>query len=468
VTARKAKIVCTIGPASDDAATIEALVRAGMDVARLNFSHGDAAAHERRFRTIRAAADRAGRPVAILQDLQGPKIRTGRMRGGEVLLRAGDEVTITTRDVEGDAGRFGTTYAGLPADVEVGQPVLLADGRIRLEVLERRPPDELRARVRIGGPLKSSQGINLPGTRVSAPSLTDKDRRDLALGLALGVDYVALSFVRSAADVRAAKALVGDTPLVAKIEKPEALGELDEIAAEADALMVARGDLGVELPLEQVPLEQKAVIERTNAAAKVPIVATEMLESMIERSRPTRAEVSDIANAILDGAGAVMLSAETASGRYPVEAVATMDAVIREVERSARFRALPSPVLARSESFPLAVARATVAAADQLGVATVVALTETGRTARLISEHRPSSCGILGLSADPRTLRRMALYWGVEPLAIPAFRDPEEMLRIVSDAVLATGIARCGETVVIASGFPGRQDETHQMTLHKL
>ena len=468
MTARKAKIVCTLGPASDTAETIEALGRAGMDVARLNFSHGSAADHERRLRLVRAAADRVGRPVAVLQDLQGPKIRTGRMRGGEVLLRAGDEVTITTADVEGDASRFATTYAGLPGDVEVGQPVLLADGRLRLEVLEKRSATELRARVAVGGPLKSQQGINLPGTRVSAPSLTEKDRADLELGLAMGVDFVALSFVRSADDVLAAKALLGDTPLVAKIEKPEALADLDRIADAADALMVARGDLGVELPLEQVPLTQKAVIERTNAATKVAIVATEMLESMIEKPRPTRAEVSDVANAILDGAGAVMLSAETAAGRYPVAAVATMDAIVREVEGSTRYRSLPRPSLARSDSFPLAVARATVAAADQLGVATVVALTESGRTARLISEHRPASCGILGLSTDPRTLRRMALYWGVEPLQVPTFGDPEEMLRIVGDAVLATGTARCGDTVVIASGFPGRHDETHQMTLHRL
>lgn len=466
--ARKAKIVCTLGPATDGAGTIEALVRAGMDVARLNFSHGAAADHERRLHAVREAADRLGRPVAILQDLQGPKIRIGRLKGGEAVLRPGDPVTVTTDDVEGDGNLLSTTYAGLPFDVEVGQPLLLADGRLRLEVTEKRSATAIGARVVVGGVLKNQQGINLPGTRISSPSLTEKDRGDLAWGLRHGVDFVALSFVRSAAEVREAKALLGDTPLVAKIEKPEALGELREIADEADALMVARGDLGVELPLEQVPLTQKAVIEEANAAGKVAIVATEMLESMVERPRPTRAEVSDVANAILDGAGAVMLSAETASGKYPVAAVATMAAIVREVEKSPRYRSRPSPAVARSDSFPVAVARAAVAAADQLGVATVVALTETGRTARLVSAHRPHHCGILGLSPDPRTLRRMALYWGVAPVAVPALEDPGDLLRVVSDAVVATGQARCGDTVVIASGFPGRQDEAHQMTLARL
>lgn len=465
---RKAKIVATLGPATDTLEKIEALIAAGMDVARLNFSHGVHADHERRLNLVREAAERAGKPVAVLQDLQGPKIRTGKMQGGAITLAAGEEVTITTEEVLGTAKLFSTTYQELPADVKVGDEILLADGRLKLVVTKKPKKTEVRCKVLIGGEVGNNKGINLPGTRVSAPSLTEKDAKDLEFGLSIGVDYIALSFVRSADDVRAVKKLTADkVPIIAKIEKPQAVADIDAIAEVADGIMVARGDLGVELPLERVPLIQKMLIERVNAMGKVVIVATEMLESMIHAPRPTRAEVSDVANAILDGADAVMLSAESASGEYPVEAVGTMASIILDVERSQRFRSLKPHNLARSDSFSSAVARACCAAADQLGLNSIVACTQTGRAARLVSEHRPSG-RIFGLTPLAETYRRMALFWGVVPLMIPSYHSPDEMLRLVSDVLLREKHARRGEAVVISSGVPNQPMSTNLMTIHRL
>ncbi|AKU91020.1 pyruvate kinase [Vulgatibacter incomptus] len=465
---RKAKIVCTLGPASDSLEQIEALVRAGMDVARLNFSHGTHRDHERRLGLVREAAQRVGRPVAVLQDLQGPKIRTGKMRGGKITLATGSEVTITTEEVLGTSSRFSTTYAGLVRDVRIGDDVLLADGRIKLTVLKKPKKNEIRCKVTLGGELGNNKGINLPGTKVSAPSLTEKDAADLEFGLAIGVDYVAISFVRTADDVRNVKRIAGErVPIIAKIEMPQAVADIDAIAEIADGIMVARGDLGVELPLERVPLIQKMLIERTNAQGKIVIVATEMLESMIHEARPTRAEVSDVANAVLDGADAVMLSAETASGAHPVEAAATMAAIVQEVERSHRFRSLKPHNLARSDSFSSAVARACCAAAEQLGLDSIAACTQTGRAARLISEHRPAA-RIFALTPLPETYRRMALCWGVIPLMIPAYSTPDEMLRVVTDVLLREKFAKRGDPVVISSGVPNQPMSTNLMTIHRL
>jgi len=465
---RKAKIVCTLGPATDTAEQIDALVAAGMDVARMNFSHGTHADHERRLKLVREAADRAGRPVAVLQDLQGPKIRTGKMRGGKVELVAGREVTITTAEVLGTSARFSTTYAGLVSDVRVGDEILLADGRLRLTVLKKPKKTEIKCRVVLGGDLGNNKGINLPGTKVSAPSLTEKDAIDLDFGLSLGVDYVAISFVRTADDVREVKRIAGErAPIIAKIEKPQAVADIDAIAEVADGIMVARGDLGVELPLERVPLIQKMLIERTNALGKIVIVATEMLESMIHEARPTRAEVSDVANAILDGADAVMLSAETASGAHPVEAASTMASIVTEVERSQRFRSLKPHNLARSDSFSSAVARACCSAAEQLGLDSIVACTQTGRAARLVSEHRPAA-RIFALTPLQDTYRRMALVWGVIPLMIPPYTTSDEMLKVVTDALLREKCARRGDAVVISSGVPNQPMSTNLMTIHRL
>ena len=465
---RKAKIICTLGPATDTAETIEALVRAGMDVARLNFSHGTHADHERRLRWVREASERVGKPVAVLLDLQGPKIRTGKMMDDRIVLHEGAEVSITTEDVLGTPERFSTTYQGLPTDVHVGDEILLADGRLKLVVTRKVKKTEIRCRVLVGGELGSNKGINLPGTRVSAPSLTEKDLADLHFGLSIGIDYVALSFVRTAEDVLEIKRIVGDAvPVIAKIEKPQAVANIDAIAEIADGVMVARGDLGVELPLERVPLIQKMLIERTNSVGKIAIVATEMLESMVQAPRPTRAEVSDVANAILDGADAVMLSAETASGAYPVEAVKTMAAIISDVERSQRYRELKPHNLARSDSFASAVARACCAAAEQLGLNSIVACTQTGRSARLIAEHRPEA-RIFGLTPLKESYRRMALYWGVIPLMCPTYETPEEMLQIVSDVLVREGWARKGDAVVISSGVPNQPMSTNLMTIHRL
>jgi pyruvate kinase len=466
---RKARIVCTLGPATSTPAAVAEMVAAGMDVARLNFSHGVHQDHLRRLNLVRSAAERAGRAVAVLQDLQGPKIRVGHLSGGKMTLKPDQRVTITTRDVIGHNGVIPTVYTGLPGDVRKGESVLLADGRMRLEVLAVTRHD-VKCRVIVGGSLSDNKGINLPESDVSAPSLTEKDIEDVLFGKEIGVDYIALSFVRSADDVHALRKVLGGAsiPLIAKIEKPQAVERISEIAAAADGIMVARGDLGVELPLERVPLLQKTCIERTTHEGKICIVATEMLESMVTALRPTRAEVSDVANAILDGTDAVMLSEETATGLHPVEAVRTMGAIIGEVEHSPRFRARPPPpALDRNDSFPTAVARACVAAAEQLGIATIVACTQTGRTARLLSEHRPGA-RVIAFTSLQETYRRMALYWGVTPFVIPPYSTTDEMLHSVSQVLIGRKLCRRGEAVVIASGVPNQPESTNLMTVHRL
>jgi len=396
---RKAKIICTMGPASRDEPTLGKLVAAGMDCARLNFSHGTHEDHARAIANVRRASEIAGRPIAILLDLQGPKIRVGKIKGGKVKLEEDTEVTIVTDDVLGTAERFSCSYAGLPEDVTPGDPILVNDGAIRLEVVKA-GKKEVRCRGLVGGILSDNKGINLPGTPVSIPALTDKDLVDLQFGLSQGVDYVAMSFVRSADDIRLIKRYAPTMPIIAKLEKPQAVDRIDEISQIADGVMIARGDLGVEMPLERVPLIQKNGIERTNYHGKIAIVATQMLESMIVSPQPTRAEVSDVANAILDGADSVMLSAETATGAHPVEAVRTMAAIIEEVERSARYQSLPGPTLDRGEStFATAVARACAAAAQQLGIGTICVYTRTGETARQIAEYRPQA-RIVGFTAS--------------------------------------------------------------------
>src|SRR5438132_11529941 len=387
---RKAKIICTMGPASRDEPTLGKLVAAGMDCARLNFSHGTHEDHARTITNVRRASEIAGRPIAILLDLQGPKIRVGKIKGGKVKLEEETEVTIVTDDVLGTAERFSCSYAGLPDDVTPGDPILVKDGAIRQEVIKA-GKKAVRCRVVVGGIHSDNKDINLPGTPVSIPALTDKDLIDLQFGLSQGVAYVAMSFVRSADDIRQIKRHAPTTPIIAKLEKPQAVDRIDEIAQISDGVMIARGDLGVELPLERVPLIQKTGIERTNYHGKIAIVATQMLESMIVSPQPTRAEVSDVANAILDGADAVMLSAETATGAHPVEAVRTMAAIIEEVERSARYQALPEAILDRGEStFATAVAKACAAAAGQLGIGTICVYTRTGEAVIIASAVPPN------------------------------------------------------------------------------
>lgn len=468
---RKAKIIGTMGPASRDEPVLGRLVAAGLDVARLNFSHGTHDDHAKAIVNVRRASEIAGRPLALLLDLQGPKIRVGKLKGGKVQLKEGTEVSIVVGEsgVPGP-GKISCSYEGLPGDVTVGDPVLINDGAIKLEVL-RIAKKEVRCRVVVGGTVSDHKGINLPGTAVSIPALTPKDIEDLVFGLQQGVDYVALSFVRTADDIRLVKRHAGTTPIIAKLEKPQAVDRVDEIAAIADGVMVARGDLGVEMPLERVPLIQKTAVERTNYHGKIAIVATQMLESMIHASQPTRAEVSDVANAILDGADAVMLSAETATGSYPVEAVKQMAAIIEEVERSARYQALPDPTLDRGEStFATAVAKACAAAAGQLGIGTICVYTRTGETARQVAEYRPQA-RIVAFTASIEAYRRMALYWGVTARRVEKpFQSTDEMIATIAQTLVGAGEAMRGEAVVIASAVPPNRPTfgASMMQIHRL
>ena len=464
---RKAKILCTLGPTSQTPEVLEAMIRAGMDVARLNFSHGTHEEHRRRMGLVRKLSHKLGRPVAILQDIQGPKIRLGRFEGGKLEVRAGQTVTVTTRDVLGKGLVIPTPVKSLPRDVRRGDPILLDDGRVRLEVLKVRGTD-VTARVLVGGPLKDHKGLNLPGAAVSVPTITEKDAEDLAFGQEEGVDFVALSFVRTANDVRSARAHVArlNTPLIAKIEKPQAVEALAAIAAAADGVMIARGDLGVEMPLEQLPNTQKASVRLVNSMGGLVIVATEMLESMVSSARPTRAEVSDVANAILDGADAVMLSGETASGQFPVQAVETMARIVEEAEKHNEQR--QAHPFARSEDISTGVAAAAVAASDQLGVSLLVAYTESGYTARLISEYRPAAT-ILALTPHEEVVRRVSMYWGVRGQRVARVQSTDAMLRQVKRLCRDQGLVPPGAPIVIVCGAPlNAAGKTNLMTVHRV
>jgi pyruvate kinase len=466
---KRAKIVATIGPASADPAVVRGLIDAGMNVARLNLSHGDREHHRATFATVRAEAERAGAAVAILADLAGPKIRVGRMAGGRADLVPGARLAITTDEVLGTADRISTTYQALAGDVRPGDPILLDDGLLRLEVEEVRGR-EVVTRVVVGGALKDRKGMNLPGTPLSTPALTDKDRSDLEFALGVGVDYVALSFVRRPDDVLAAKQLAGDVPVIAKIEKPEAIEHREAIADAADGLMVARGDLGVEAGFDKVPLMQKQLIRDAAARGKPVIVATQMLESMIGSPVPTRAEVSDVANAVLDGADALMLSGETAVGAYPVEAVRRMASVIAEVEASELYRLQPEPLRIDEYSFDNAIARAAAKAARELELKVVAVYTESGHSAALVSAYRPEAL-ILGMSRNAASLRRLALRWGVVPVAIDHWiTDVQEGLRLVEQTLVERGMAGPGDDIAVTFGMleisgPGR---TNVLTLWRV
>ncbi len=468
---RRTKIVCTLGPASSAPEVIDRLIAAGLDCARLNFSHGDHAGHRAMAQKVRAAAKRAGRPVAILADLCGPKMRIGTFPGGPVHLEPGAEFTLTTRPVPGDASKVSITYEPLPRDVKPGDHVLLDDGLLRLEVIETTETD-VRTRVLDGGVLSDKKGLNVPGAALSTPALTEKDKLDLAFAVdELEVDYIALSFVRSAADVREAQALSKGTPIIAKIEKPEAVRELGAIADQADGLMVARGDLGVELGSEKVPLIQKRMIRETNRRGKLVITATQMLDSMIRNPRPTRAEAADVANAVMDGTDAVMLSGETASGSYPVESVQMMSAIIREVERewietlSREVREV-KVVPHEDWSFPESAARAAAVLCTHIPLKAVVCFTKDGTSAMLLSEYRPKS-PIVAITQDPRVASRLALGWGVIPrLEVPP-ESLEETLRIASSVLAREGLCRTGESFAMVFGWP-LSGRTNSLKLHTL
>ena len=457
---RYTKIVCTIGPACNTDEKIAALIEAGMNVARLNFSHGTHEDHASNIIKLRRVANRLNRPLAILQDLQGPKIRTGWLTDHKpVELVDGAEFMITTRDVPGDAQTVSTTYEGLPGDVKPGNRILLDDGLLELKVTAVRGED-VHTRVVHGGILKEHKGINLPGILVNTPSMTKKDREDLAFGIAQGVDYVALSFVRRAEDVAMIKrALVeidphaAKTPIIAKLEKPAALDNLESIVDMADGVMVARGDLGVELSPQQVPTAQKRIIETANRLRKIVITATQMLESMIHNPIPTRAEVSDVANAIFDGTDAVMLSGETATGLYPVEAVKMMAAIAEEAEANgAQYARWHSPTEIPSDD-SVALARAARELAHDREVQAIAVFTLTGRNARVLSKTRPH-VPILAFTPDPVTHLRMNLIWGVTPYLVPHADSVEAMLAHVEAAMLLNSPVRPGQQVIIIAGLP--------------
>jgi pyruvate kinase len=465
--ARRTKIVATIGPASRAIPVLRRLLAAGVDVARLNFSHGTREEHGRTIRDLRRLAREAGVPLAILQDLQGPKIRVGRLPE-PVRLAEGATVVLTTRPAAA-GGRIPVPFPRLPRTVRPGARILLRDGTMELVVLQT-TGREIRCRVVRGGTLGAHQGVNIPGMRLKAPSLTRKDAADLRYGLRHGVDYVALSFVRRAEDLRharrAMRRLGRNVPLVAKLEKAEAITNLREIMAEADAVMVARGDLGVELSPEQVPLTQKRIIEAANERGIPVITATQMLESMVRQERPTRAETSDVANAVLDGTDAVMLSEETAAGRYPVETVQTMDRIARAAEPGVRARA--DVRRARRLSVAHAIAAAAGALASDLGVTLILALTATGRTARLLSQIRPP-VPIVACTEDEHVARVLQLYWGVHPLVMPFQRYTEAMMRAVDRQLVSQRLAPAGAGVVVVGSVPivGR-GRTNFLQIHRL
>jgi len=470
---RKTKIVCTIGPASNSADTLREMVDAGMDVARLNFSHGSWSEHKARAEHLRRVATETGRHVGIMFDLQGPKIRTGRLKGGKpVKLKKGQELVITVDDVEGTAERVSTTYGSLPSDVEPEERVLLADGAIELRVVST-GKGAITCEVLNSGTLGEHKGISLPGTRISAPTVSEKDKKDLEFALDVGCDFVALSFVRSEADVNEVKALMNrrgaSVPVVAKIEKPEALSRIDEIYTACDAVMVARGDLGVEMPPEQVPVIQKELILAANERGIPVITATQMLESMVNSPRPTRAEASDVANAIYDGTDAVMLSAETAIGKYPVESVRMMAKIADEADRAvAEHQRMPRRCLDVDAGFPDAVGRATWQIVNDLGAEHIVCFTMSGFTAKLVSAYRPDANIIAATQAD-EVMRQLSLYWGVNPVKVRPVEDTDEMVGAVEQRLLELGLVQKGETIVITAGTPLLvKGTTNMIRLHRV
>jgi len=453
----KTKIICTIGPASHSPEILEKLIRAGMNVARLNFSHGTQAGHEEIIGHVRRLAARLDRPVAILQDLSGPKIRIGQIEKDLISLQSGDMFTLTSRQVPGNELEVSVGYKDLPNDVRPGDTLLLSDGALELEVVETHPQD-IKCRVIVGGPLSSFKGINLPTSSLKIPILTDKDKKDLAFGIEQDVDYVALSFVRTSADVIEAKRFIKEhdraVPIVAKIEKHEAVSNIEEIIPEVDGIMVARGDLGVETPLEKVPLVQKMLIQKSNQAGKPVITATQMLRSMVENPRPTRAEVTDVANAIIDGTDAVMLSEESAIGEYPVETVSMMAKIAEDAESGVPYGTWTQRVEAKGEkSIPEAVGQAACKLAESINAACIIAFTQSGSTAQLVSKYRPRR-SILAPTPLERTYRRLALNWGVIPLLCEGSDNIDEMMKTTFQAVLESGLVKRGQKVVVTAGHP--------------
>jgi len=469
ISMRRAKIVCTIGPATESPEQIRALVDAGMDVARLNRSHGDTELHEKVYHRVRDAAQAAGRAVAVLVDLQGPKIRLGTFVDGKHELAVGDVFTITTEDVPGTKELVSTTHKGLPGDARVGDPILIDDGKVLVRVTAVEGPRVI-TRVEVPGPVSNNKGLNLPGVAVSVPAMSDKDADDLRWALRVGADLIALSFVRSAKDYEDVLAIMKEegrvVPVIAKVEKPQAVDNLAEVVEAFDGIMVARGDLGVEMPLEQVPLVQKRAIELARQNAKPVIVATQVLESMISSPRPTRAEASDCANAVLDGADAVMLSGETSVGDYPIVAVETMARIIENTEELGAERIAPLGSIPHTRGG--AITRAAAEVGEILGVKYLVTFTQSGDSAKRMSRLR-SSIPLLAFTPDGSTHNELALSWGVASYQVPSVANSDEMVAQVDQTLRANGLAEPGDLVVVVSGAPvGVPGTTNAMQVHRI
>lgn len=464
---KRTKIIATIGPASSSPAVLARLIKAGMDAARLNFSHGERKDQIRRIRLIKQASLQAGKPIAIIQDLQGPKLRVGVMQNDRITLKRGERITITSKKVMGTGNMISVTYPRLTKDLASGDTILFDDGKLEARVV-RRSGRDLQCKVVRGGVLKSHKGVNLPGANLLLPSLSPKDREDLLFGIQQSVDYIALSFVRTASDIEATRTFLrkagANIPIIAKIEKPEAIDNLEAIIHAADGIMVARGDLGVEMSPEQVPLLQKLIIRACNNAEKPVITATQMLESMIEAPQPTRAEASDVANAILDGTDCVMLSGETAVGKYPVQAIAVMARIAEQAETSLE----PLPPDRHIGGMDESVAHAACRAAAEQHARAIVTFTQSGSTALLVSKHRPAA-DIIAPTPFERVARKVSLFWGVIPVILKSMKTTDAMIRGVEMIMLEKGLAKKRDLIVITAGVPiGVAGSTNMMKLHRV
>ncbi|WP_415951710.1 pyruvate kinase [Streptomyces sp. KLOTTS4A1] len=469
---RRSKIVCTLGPAVDSYEQLKALIEAGMNVARFNFSHGSHAEHQERYDRVRQAAADTGKAIGVLADLQGPKIRLETFAEGPVELVRGDEFTITTEDVPGDKSICGTTYKGLPGDVAKGDQVLINDGNVELKVVSVDGP-RVRTVVIEGGVISDHKGINLPGAAVNVPALSEKDVEDLRFALRMGCDIVALSFVRDAADVKDVHKIMDEegrrVPVIAKVEKPQAVANMEGVVAAFDGVMVARGDLAVEYPLEKVPMVQKRLVELCRRNAKPVIVATQMMESMITNSRPTRAEASDVANAILDGADAVMLSAESSVGAYPIETVKTMSKIVKAAEGELLSKGLQPLVPGKKpRTQGGSVARAAAEIAEFLDARTLVAFTHSGDTARRLARYRPVQ-PILAFTTTEDTRNQLALSWGVNTQIVPHVDNTDDMVELVDAEMMKINACSEGDTIIITAGSPpGVPGTTNMVRVHHL
>ena len=454
---RKTKIVCTLGPATEREGVLRAMMEAGMNVARFNFSHDSHEEHGRRLEQLKALRQELDLPVAAMLDTRGPEIRLGTFAQGEVLLRKGTEFVLTAAEVAGDGTRCSITYPNLPKEVRAGDEILLDDGRVRLTVLAA-AGEEIRCRVENDGIMKDRKGVNVPGVRLNLPYLGQKDREDILFGAAQGFDYVAASFVRTAEDVQEIRRLLegagSEMGIIAKIENRESVEHLAAILDAADGIMIARGDMGVEMDFTEVPVVQKEIIRRCVACGKPVITATQMLESMMEQPRPTRAEITDVANAIYDGTSAVMLSGETASGRHPVEAVRTMAAIAERTEADINYGKRMKK-LAGDTGFSVAEATARAACTTAMGIGAdaILTVSQRGLTASLVSRFRPET-PVVALIGDETVRRKLALYWGVQPITMPAVADTDELVKQAIRTAAGAGLVRCGDLVVVTAGVP--------------